>query len=67
MEIVKITDFMSEELVSLDLKAKNKDEVLKELVEIIGKSENITDKEKCYQALVARENLGSTGIGKGVS
>ena len=67
MEIVKITDFMSEELVSLDLKAKNKDEVLKELVEIIGKSENTTDKEKCYQALVARENLGSTGIGKGVA
>ncbi len=67
MEMVKITDFMSEKLVCLELKAKNKDEVLRELVEIIGQSENITDKDKCYSALVARENLGSTGIGKGVA
>ncbi len=67
MEIVKITDFMSEKLICLELKAKSKDEVLRELVEIIGKSENITDKDKCYSALVARENLGSTGIGKGVA
>ena len=67
MEMVKIIDFMSEDLICLDLKSKNKEETLKELVEIIAKSENITDKEKCYAALVARENLGSTGIGKGVA
>ncbi len=67
MEMVKITDFMEEKLISLELKSKTKEEVLKELQEIISKSENITDSQKCYQALIAREKLGSTGIGKSVA
>ncbi|WP_297596442.1 PTS sugar transporter subunit IIA [uncultured Cetobacterium sp.] len=67
LNIVKITDYMSEELVSLDLKAKNKDEALKELSDLIGKSNKIEVKEGIYKALLERENLGSTGIGKGVA
>ncbi|MBC2850561.1 PTS sugar transporter subunit IIA [Cetobacterium sp. 8H] len=67
LNIVKITDYMSEELVSLDLKAKNKDEALKELSDLIGKSDRIEVKESIYKALLEREVLGSTGIGKGVA
>ncbi|MGM0507737.1 MAG: PTS sugar transporter subunit IIA [Fusobacteriota bacterium] len=67
MDVLKITDFISEELISLDLKAKNKEEVLSELVDLMDKSENITDKKECYNALVEREKLGSTGIGKQVA
>ena len=36
MEMVKIIDFMSEDLICLDLKSKNKEETLIELVEIIA-------------------------------
>ena len=60
INIVKITDYMSEELISLNLKAKTKDEVLLELY-ISNESNNI------YKSLVEREKLGSTGIGKGVA
>ena len=67
MNIVKITDFMSNDLICLDLKANNKDEALKELSEVLGRSENINDEKKCHEALVEREKLGSTGIGKGVA
>jgi fructose-specific phosphotransferase system IIA component len=67
MNIVKITDFMSDDLICLDLKANSKDEALRELSEILGRSENINDEKKCYDALVEREKLGSTGIGKGVA
>lgn len=67
MKNVKITDFMSEDLIELNMKSKAKDDVLRELVDIIARSENILDKEKCYDALVAREKLGSTGIGKAVA
>lgn len=67
LNIVKITDYMSEELISLNLKAKNKDEALKELSALIGKSEKIEKKDVIYKALLERENLGSTGIGKGVA
>lgn len=67
LNIVKITDYMSEELISLNLKAKTKDEALKELSTLIGKSEKISKKDVIYKALLERENLGSTGIGKGVA
>lgn len=66
--IVKITDYMSENLISLDLKAKNKDDVLLELSKLIENSENILSEENTvYKALLEREKLGSTGIGKGVA
>ena len=67
LNIVKITDYMSEELILLNLKAKNKDEALKELSALIGKSDKIEKKDVIYKALLERENLGSTGIGKGVA
>ena len=67
LNIVKITDYMSEELILLNLKAKNKDEALKELSALIGKSEKIEKKDVIYKALLERDNLGSTGIGKGVA
>ena len=68
LEIVKITDYMSEDLISLDLKSKTKMEVLEELSKLIEKSPNIEKGDDVvYKALVEREKIGSTGIGKGVA
>lgn len=67
MVLEKITDYMSKDLISLDLKGTNKTEALKELNELLIKSGKINNKEKCLDALVNREKLGSTGIGKGVA
>lgn len=67
MNLVKITDFMSEEMVNMQLKANGKEEALKELAEMLSKSKNINDNRGCYDDLVAREKLGTTGIGKGVA
>lgn len=39
LNIVKITDYMSKELIELNMKAKTKDEALKELSALIGNSE----------------------------
>ncbi|WP_297406683.1 PTS sugar transporter subunit IIA [uncultured Cetobacterium sp.] len=67
LNIVKITDYMSENLIELNLKSKNKEEALKELSQLIEKSSKITSKEVVYKALLEREGLGSTGIGKEVA
>lgn len=68
VDAIKITDYISEELVSLDLKSKNRDEVLVELSKLLEKSDNIKPKDNdVYKALIDREKLGSTGIGKGVA
>ena len=66
MELVKIIDYSDESLICLDLKSKNKEEMLKELGKLIGKSKNIIDEKEVYKALTEREKIGSTGIGKGV-
>ena len=68
LEIVKITDYMSEDLICLDLESKTKSEVLVELSKLMEKSPNIEKgDEVVYKALVEREKIGSTGIGKGVA
>ena len=68
INIVKITDYMSEDLISLNLKSKNKEDVLLELAELIGVSPDVNNTGNAiYKALVEREKLGSTGIGKGVA
>ena len=68
LEIVKITDYMSEDLICLDLESKTKSEVLVELSKLMEKSPNIEKgDEVVYKASVEREKIGSTGIGKGVA
>ena len=65
---IKITDYITEDLIDLDLKSKNREGILIELSELLEKSPNVTGEEKdIYKALVDREKLGSTGIGKGVA
>jgi PTS system nitrogen regulatory IIA component len=65
---VKITDFLSERAISVNLSATDKAGVLRELVQLLVKSGEIKpqDESKIVSILEARENLGSTGIGQGV-
>ncbi|HEX6070640.1 MAG TPA: PTS sugar transporter subunit IIA [Longimicrobiaceae bacterium] len=62
---MELREFFSEDVVQLGLEGTSKDEVLKELIGVLGldeKSEGIL-----YKMLKRRENLGSTGIGKGIA
>lgn len=67
MKEIKIIDFLPVNCISLDLKSTSKIEILEELVNLISNSENIKDKEECFDALLCRETLGSTGIGRGIA
>lgn len=67
LNIVKITDYMSKDLITLNLKSRTKDAVLEELSELMVKSPNIENKNVIKKALMEREELGSTGIGKGIA
>lgn len=60
-----LRDFFAADTIKLDLEAETKDDALKELVSLFGlddKSEGIL-----YKMLKRRENLGSTGIGRGIA
>ena len=60
-----LRDFFSADTIQLDLEAGSKDEALKELISLFDldeKSDGIL-----FKMLKRRENLGSTGIGRGIA
>jgi len=62
---MRLRELFTEEVVKLDLEADTKSDTLKELVGLLAldeKSEGIL-----FKTLKRRENLGSTGIGKGIA
>jgi PTS system nitrogen regulatory IIA component len=58
---------MGEDLIIEDLKASTKLEVLREFSSLLADSGRVADKEGLMKVLVARETLGSTGIGDGIA
>lgn len=63
---MKIVDFLNEKAISADLKSTSKEDVIRELVDLLAKAEGIKNKEDLVKVLLSREALGSTGIGQGV-
>jgi len=66
---MRIEDFLSEDSIVFGLDAKDKEGVLKELVSLMVNKGIMPQKleEDSLDALVLRENLGSTGTGRGVA
>lgn len=64
---LKIIDLLSEKVIASDLKAENKEDVLKELVGLFYQAGKIKDQKKALEVLLDREKLGSTGVGYGVA
>ena len=64
---MKITDFLDKRGIKLGLEATEKEDALKELVEVLATVKDIGDKKSIVRALIERENLGSTGIGQGIA
>ncbi|MBU0468780.1 MAG: PTS sugar transporter subunit IIA [Candidatus Omnitrophica bacterium] len=66
---MKIREFISAKAVSADLKAKDKEGVITELVDLIIDTGSIEkkSKKKVLEVLMAREALGSTAIGQGIA
>jgi mannitol/fructose-specific phosphotransferase system IIA component (Ntr-type) len=62
---MELREFFSEDAVKLELEGSTKDEVLKELISLL----RLDDKAEgmLFKMLKRRENLGSTGIGRGIA
>ena len=65
---MKIMDFLNKKAITVNLKAKNKKEVIGELVDLVAKAGEVRPKNKdsLIKVLFDREMLGSTGIGLGI-
>jgi PTS system nitrogen regulatory IIA component len=62
---MQLRDFFSEDAIQLDLQGTSKDEVLRELIAVLGLDEK--NQLMLFKMLKRRENLGSTGIGRGIA
>src|SRR4029077_9293250 len=62
---MELREFFSEDAVKLDLQGTTKDDVLKELIELLRLDEK--NEAMLFKMLKRRENLGSTGIGRGIA
>lgn len=64
---MKILDFLDKKAIKLDLESTEKEDVLKELVDVLVQVKDIGEKKGIVRVLVEREGLGSTGIGQGIA
>ncbi len=62
---MKITDYLKKEFVSASVKGKNKNDVIEEMLKLIGASEKVLDFDKIRRAVFEREQIMSTGVGNG--
>lgn len=64
---MSLIELLDESTVLVNIKATEKREVIKELATTLKTSGKITDSSEVLQAVLERETIMSTGIGKGVA
>lgn len=62
---MRLTEFFSADAIKLSLESATKEEVLKELTALLGL--DAKSNGMLFKMLKRRENLGSTGIGRGIA
>ena len=67
MEAKNIADYIKVDTINLNLESKNKNAVIRELYNNLKKTNLIKDEEQGLNDIFAREEMGSTGIGKRIA
>ena len=66
-EKMAVINLIEEDIIKIPLEAKTKPDVIKELVDVLKKAGKIEDAESVFRAVMLRENMGSTGLEKGIA
>lgn len=62
---MKIGDILTEEMVVTKLEGTTKNEIIDAMIDLVGKSSKVIDKQKVRDAIFEREEIMSTGVGNG--
>ena len=62
---MRLRDFLAPDAIKLDLVATTREEVLRELVALLDVSD--ADADTLQRVLLRREEIGSTGVGRGIA
>lgn len=64
---MKIVDLLHKQGINLNFNPSTKEQCINELVDLMDKTGNLNDKEEYKKAILAREELSTTGIGEGIA
>lgn len=64
---MKITNLMSKEAIKIHGHASNKMDAIDQMVSLMNKQGNVSDKEAYKEAVIERENLSTTGMVDGIA
>jgi fructose-specific phosphotransferase system IIA component len=62
-----LIDLISEDIVKVPMTAETKQQAIEELIDVLVKAGKVKDRTKVLEAVLKRENLGSTGLEKGIA
>ncbi len=62
---MKVLDLLSKDFIISDLQSKSKQDAINELINLFEKDPRVIDIEKVRDAVLEREKIMSTGVGKG--
>lgn len=64
---MNLQEMLDERLIVLDLEAKDKEDAIDKVIDVLYKAKKIKDIEKFKQGILLRESEFSTGIGRGIA
>ena len=64
---MKITELLKPESIALGISASSKEDAINQLVALMEKGGRLNDKAGYKEGILAREALGSTGVGEGIA
>lgn len=64
---MRIVDLLHKEGINLNINPSDKSECINELIDLMDKTGNLNNKEEYRKAILAREDLSTTGIGDGIA
>jgi fructose-specific phosphotransferase system IIA component len=62
-----LIDLISEDIVRVPIESTAKEETISELIDVLVKAGKVKDRAKIMEAVLKRENLGSTGLENGIA
>lgn len=62
---MKVSELLKPEFIISDLQGESKEEIINELIDLFKKDSRVEDIEKVRTAVLDREKIMSTGVGKG--
>jgi len=62
-----LIDLITPEVVIIPLSGQNKPDIIRELLTVLDRAGKVSDSEAAYDALLAREAMGSTGLENGIA